>query len=68
MASHPSSMSDVSVIVLAAGSEAILLMTRWDEFGRLPSLLRSQDPQPLVVDGRRLLAPDSVERYEGIGL
>lgn len=51
-----------------AGSEALLLMTRWTEFERLPSLLRTYDPQPLVVDGRRLLDPDSVERYEGIGL
>lgn len=51
-----------------SGSQAILLMTRWSEFERLPSLLRSHDPQPLVVDGRRLLNPDSVERYEGIGL
>lgn len=51
-----------------AGSEALLLMTRWSEFERLPSLLRTYDPQPLLVDGRRLLDPDSVERYEGIGL
>lgn len=50
------------------GSKAILLMTRWDEFKRLPALLRGRDRQPLVVDGRRLLDPDSVERYEGIGL
>lgn len=51
-----------------SGSKAILLMTRWSEFERLPSLLRTRQSQPLVVDGRRLLHPDSVERYEGIGL
>jgi UDPglucose 6-dehydrogenase len=50
-----------------SGAEAILLMTRWTEFERLPSLLDKREPQPLVVDGRRLLDPDSVERYEGIG-
>jgi UDPglucose 6-dehydrogenase len=50
-----------------SGAEAILLMTRWAEFERLPSLLDTREPQPLVVDGRRLLDPDSVERYEGIG-
>lgn len=48
-------------------AEAILLMTRWTEFERLPSLLRTREQQPLVVDGRRLLDPDSVTRYEGIG-
>lgn len=51
-----------------AGAKAVLLMTRWNEFKRLPKLLQSRDPQPLVVDGRRLLDPSSVERYEGIGL
>ena len=50
------------------GSQALLIMTRWSEFERLPSLLRSDGAQPLVVDGRRLLDADSVERYEGIGL
>ncbi len=50
------------------GSEAILLMTRWDEFSSLPTLLKRREHQPLVVDGRRLLDPSSVERYEGIGL
>lgn len=50
------------------GSDAILLMTRWDEFSSLPMLLKRHDHQPLVIDGRRLLDPKSVERYEGIGL
>ncbi len=49
-------------------AEAIVLMTRWNEFSDLPSLVRDQSPQPLVVDGRRMLPKDSVERYLGIGL
>jgi UDPglucose 6-dehydrogenase/GDP-mannose 6-dehydrogenase len=51
-----------------ADAEAIVLMTRWSEFERLPELLSGRDPQPLVVDGRRMLPKDSVARYAGIGL
>jgi len=50
------------------GADALALMTRWDEFERLPALLAGRDSQPLVVDGRRMLAKDSVARYRGIGL
>jgi len=35
---------------------------------RVPELLRKTGATPLVVDGRRLLAKDSVPRYEAIGL
>jgi len=47
---------------------AIVLTTKWDEFTRLPDLLRDRHPQPLVVDGRRMLDKRGVQRYEGIGL
>jgi len=50
------------------GVDAIVLVTRWSEFLRVPELLKQSGAKPLLVDGRRLLAPDSVERYEGIGL
>jgi UDPglucose 6-dehydrogenase len=50
-----------------AGAQVVILVTRWAEFESLPDLLRDADPQPLVVDGRRMLAADSVARYEGIG-
>ncbi len=50
------------------GAEAIVLMTRWEEFAALPDLLAGRDPQPLVVDGRRMLDKRRVSRYEGIGL
>lgn len=49
------------------GAEALLLVTRWDEFHRLPELLRALDPEPVVVDGRRVLEPVRFGRYEGIG-
>ncbi|MHA3980933.1 UDP-glucose dehydrogenase family protein [Halovulum sp. GXIMD14794] len=50
------------------GAEAVLLMTSWPEYKALPELLAGRDPAPLVVDGRRFLAKDSLPRYEGIGL
>jgi len=49
-------------------AQAIVLLTSWDEFRALPGRLYRREPQPVVVDGRRLLARDSVSRYEGIGL
>ncbi len=52
--------------------DAVVLMTRWDEFQALPGLLSNgaanSGQQPLVVDGRRMLDKHSVARYEGIGL
>jgi UDPglucose 6-dehydrogenase len=50
------------------GADAIVLLTRWDEFKRVPSLLAGLDVQPLVVDGRRMLHKKSIKRYVGIGL
>ena len=47
---------------------AVLLVTRWEDFRRLPVLLRHHASPPLLVDGRRMLEPDSVPRYDGIGL
>ena len=51
-----------------ASVDAVALMTRWSEFERLPGLLAGRKPQPLVVDGRRMLGKDSVAHYRGIGL
>jgi UDPglucose 6-dehydrogenase len=51
-----------------AKADAVVLVTRWSEFKIVPELLRSQSPQPLFVDGRRLLDKATIERYEGIGL
>jgi UDPglucose 6-dehydrogenase len=47
---------------------AVMIMTRWQEFERLPELMAALPRPPLVLDGRRMLAKDSVARYEGIGL
>jgi UDPglucose 6-dehydrogenase/GDP-mannose 6-dehydrogenase len=50
------------------GAEAVLLLTSWEEFRRLPELLEDREDPPLVVDGRRFLDRDRVARYEGIGV
>ncbi len=51
-----------------AHADAILIMTRWQQFQEIPALLQGRDTQPLVIDGRRMLDKASVARYEGIGL
>ena len=48
--------------------QAVLLLTRWEEFRHIPELLARLHPQPLVIDGRRMLDKRSIARYEGIGL
>lgn len=50
------------------GASAIFLVTSWDEFRRLPQLLKDMDPAPLLVDGRRMFRPEQVPQYVGIGL
>ncbi|MEL6726436.1 MAG: UDP-glucose/GDP-mannose dehydrogenase family protein [Pseudomonadota bacterium] len=50
------------------GAKAILLMTAWPEFRDLPEKLSKGDNAPLLIDGRRMLNKNSVDRYAGIGL
>jgi UDPglucose 6-dehydrogenase len=49
-------------------ADAAVLVTAWDEFRRLPDVLRATGRTPLLVDGRRMLEKAAYERYEGIGL
>lgn len=48
--------------------DAVLVLTRWSEFNRLPNLLNQISNPPLVVDGRRMLDKHTIQRYEGVGL
>jgi UDPglucose 6-dehydrogenase len=48
--------------------DALIIVTRWPQFEQVPELIRQLKNPPLVIDGRRMLSPDSVPRYEGIGL
>jgi UDPglucose 6-dehydrogenase/GDP-mannose 6-dehydrogenase len=50
------------------GVEAVVLLTQWEEFSEVPRLVNGLEPQPVVIDGRRMLDKHSVARYEGIGL
>lgn len=47
--------------------DAAVIVTRWAEYERVPELIRTRRPPIPVIDGRRMLDPDSVERYSGIG-
>jgi UDPglucose 6-dehydrogenase len=49
-------------------AQVVILVTRWAEFQQLPELLRYREPQPLVIDGRRMIEKGNVARYDGIGL
>ncbi len=51
-----------------SGAEAAIVVTRWAELESLPERVAALDPAPLVVDGRRMLVPSSVPRYDGVGL
>ncbi|MFO7191334.1 MULTISPECIES: UDP-glucose/GDP-mannose dehydrogenase family protein [Thermocrispum] len=53
--------------VAVKGADAVVLVTRWEQYQRLPEVLSGLGANPLVVDGRRALAPSSVPRYAGIG-
>lgn len=48
-------------------ADALMLVTRWAEFRKLPALLAGMKSPPVLVDGRRVIEPSSVPRYEGIG-
>jgi UDPglucose 6-dehydrogenase/GDP-mannose 6-dehydrogenase len=49
-------------------AEALVLVTSWEAFRRVPDLLAGAANPPLVVDGRRMLDKRRVARYAGIGL
>lgn len=48
--------------------DAALLVTRWNEFRELPSVFARLGVSPVLIDGRRIIPPAAVERYEGIGV
>jgi UDPglucose 6-dehydrogenase len=56
-----------SLTAAVQGADALLLVTRWAEFRQIPELLKAMARQPLLVDGRRIIEPAAVPRYEGIG-
>jgi UDP-glucose 6-dehydrogenase len=51
-------------------ADAVVVVTPWKQFAAVPAMLRSRQPAPLFVDGRRAFDPvkDAIANYEGIGL
>ncbi|MEW6096633.1 MAG: UDP-glucose/GDP-mannose dehydrogenase family protein [bacterium] len=60
---YPESLNETLLAV-----DAVILITRWDEFKDLGSLIKDLKPQPLIIDGRRMLNKIDYKKYEGIGL
>lgn len=50
------------------GTKAVLLITHWPIFDKLPELLTHMNEAPLLIDGRRTISRSVVPRYEGIGI
>jgi UDPglucose 6-dehydrogenase/GDP-mannose 6-dehydrogenase len=48
--------------------DVVVLLTIWEEFRKLPELFGKLKPQPLFIDGRRMLDRNRFSRYDGIGL
>jgi UDPglucose 6-dehydrogenase/GDP-mannose 6-dehydrogenase len=57
-----------TVVEAVKGADAVVLVTRWEEFEDLPVIINGMDVAPLLIDGRRMIDKDAVPRYEGIGL
>ena len=61
-------VSHVGDLVAAVkGADALVIVTRWADYRAIPGIVAELDPQPVVIDGRRMLEPTSVTRYTGIG-
>ncbi|MDC3171599.1 UDP-glucose/GDP-mannose dehydrogenase family protein [Pelagibacteraceae bacterium] len=48
--------------------DAILIMTKWREFSDIPNIIKKNNPDVLIIDGRRIIKPSTVSNYVGIGL
>ena len=61
-------VSHVGDLVAAVkGADALVIVTRWADYRAIPDIVAELDPQPVVIDGRRMLERTSVTRYTGIG-
>lgn len=57
-----------SIETAIRGADAVVLVTRWPEFAGLPEQMRGMKLNIPLIDGRRMIAPDAVSRYAGVGL
>lgn len=49
-------------------ADAIIIVTAWEEFEKVPQLIQNNIHAPLVIDGRRILNENVFGNYVGIGL
>tara|TARA_B100000963_G_scaffold192839_1_gene167899 strand:+ start:275 stop:1612 length:1338 start_codon:yes stop_codon:yes gene_type:complete len=49
-------------------SEAVLVMTAWDEYKDIHKIIDKLNNNIFVIDGRRILDKDNFQNYSGIGL
>jgi len=57
---------------VAEGSDALVIMTDWDEFKKMDlQKVKELLNQPVIIDGRNMFAPDEMEQlgfmYQGVG-
>lgn len=66
----PSDQLDLSETLEDAlsNADAVVLVTRWEQFRNVPSILAKFNPNTVFVDGRRMLDKRLFPIYEGIGL
>lgn len=57
-----------SMAAAVESAQAVLVLTRWDEFRSLPQVLGKLGQAPVVIDGRRMLDPATISNYAGIGV
>jgi UDPglucose 6-dehydrogenase/GDP-mannose 6-dehydrogenase len=50
------------------GVDAVIVVTPWEEFRRLPTLLNGRQTTTVFVDPRRAFDKHSMKNYEGVGL
>lgn len=53
---------------VVAQVDAVVLVTRWEQFRAAPKLLAAMKPAPIFIDGRRMLDRDAFAHYVGIGM
>ena len=48
-------------------AQAVVLVTRWNQYREVPALLAAVNPSVPFIDGRRMLERESISNYVGIG-
>ena len=57
---------DLKSAILKA--DVVMIITKWDEFQKVPQLIRENNPSAILIDGRRMINKKFVKNYEGIGV